>query len=107
MNFMVTKFEKQLAKPCGNLFFMDMCPEEFRQGTIFHGVSLEPKAVLDPEFNNVMKTFIIFDGTCEVEVDGETATLTRGDMLWLPKGSTHIIRNSDRDLFFVVVKKDA
>ena len=107
MNFMVTRFEKEKAKPCGNLFFMDMCPEAFRQGMIFHGVSLQPNAVLDPEYNNVAKTFLIFDGKCEAEVDGERVALSKGDFLWLPQGSTHIIRNSEKDLFFIVVKKEA
>ena len=107
MKPMVTRFEREKAKPSGNLLFMDMCPEAFREGNIFHGVLLEPNAALAPEYNAVVKTFIIFEGKCEAEVDGVKFALSRGDILWLPKGSTHTIRNFDQDLFFVVVKKDA
>lgn len=107
MGAIVTRFEKEKAKPSGNLLFMDMCPSAFQEGTVFHGVLLEPNAVLEPEYNPVVKTFIIFEGSCEAEVNGETFTLSRGDILWLPKGSTHVIRNFDQALFFVVVKKDA
>ena len=74
MGAIVTRFEKEKAKPSGNLLFMDMCPSAFQEGTVFHGVLLEPNAVLEPEYNPVVKTFIIFEGSCEAEVNGETFT---------------------------------
>ena len=106
MKAMVTRFEKEKAQPYGNLIFTDLCPEAFREGNVFHSVYMAPNAVLDPECNLVNKAFFIFDGSCEAEVDGEVFSLTRGDVLWLPKGSTHVIRNGTGDLFFTTVKKE-
>jgi quercetin dioxygenase-like cupin family protein len=106
MKPVITAYDPQKAGVYqnGNLRAFDLVPGDYQSNLVFHWVELSPKTETAPEKNDVAKTFLIFDGKAEVAVDGEKESLQKGNALFLPPGSTHIIYNSMDILRFIVVK---
>ena len=106
MNVTVTKFipEQAGVYQNGNLRAFDLVPEGEPSELVFHWVQVAPGAVTEPEENDVAKTFLMFDGGCTIEMDGIQTMVQKGEAVWLPKGSVHVIRNGDTELKFIVVK---
>jgi quercetin dioxygenase-like cupin family protein len=106
MKLVITKYDPQKAGVYqnGNVRAFDLVPEGQQSALVFHWVEVSPKAKTIPEKNNVAKTFLFFDGNAEVDVDGEKAAVEKGNALFLPAGSSHIIQNGADTLRFIVVK---
>ncbi len=107
MKPIVTKFnaEKAGTYQNGNLCAFDLVPEGMDSDLVFHWVKVSPNATTAPEVNNTDKTFLFFEGECVIEMDENQVLVKKGDVLWLPKGSVHTIKNTSVELQFVVVKK--
>jgi AraC-like DNA-binding protein len=53
-----------------------------------------PWGVTVPEYQSVARFHIVVQGRCYVTVGGQTAELTAGDMIMIPRGSSHILADS-------------
>jgi quercetin dioxygenase-like cupin family protein len=106
MKPVITKYDPQRAGVYqnGNLRAFDLVPEGQRSTLVFHWVEVSPKAETVPEKNDVAKTFLFFEGRAEVNVDGEKGIIEKGNVLFLPAGSSHAIQNGADTLRFIVVK---
>lgn len=106
MQFKVTRYIKDKAGSYqdGKLKAFDLVPEDVDCGLVFHWVEVGPGCALEPELNTVAKTFLIFRGSGVIAMDGAEAQVWPGDAVWLPEGSTHVIRTGDEPVVFVVVK---
>lgn len=107
MSIVITKYEEEKAGVYqnGNLRAFDLVPKERDSDLIFHYVKVNPLAVTEPEENDVEKTFLILAGEAVVKCEEKTWRIERGDAVWLPRGSVHVIENCDQKLEFIVVKK--
>jgi mannose-6-phosphate isomerase-like protein (cupin superfamily) len=103
----VTRFDPQKAKTGqdGKLQALDLVPEGKESNLVFHWVEIKPDAELKMELNTVEKTFLIFEGQGTVVfADGNEFKVRPGDAVWLPQGSSHLIKNAGNVLKFIVVK---
>lgn len=55
--------------------------------------SVRPGEATQLHAHDEEETFIIMSGRGQITVDGESAVLNVGDMIYLPRGSTHTIAN--------------
>ena len=55
--------------------------------------SVRPGESTSPHSHDEEETFLILSGRGEISIDGETAEVTKGDMIYLPRNSYHTIKN--------------
>jgi mannose-6-phosphate isomerase-like protein (cupin superfamily) len=58
---------------------------------------LKPGMQQKPERVEVSKLYFIVEGQAEMSIEDETSPLKQGDLLHIPAGSMHSIRNSGTD----------
>lgn len=56
--------------------------------------SVRPLEATSPHSHDEEETFIILSGGGDITVDGERASVARGDVIYLPRNSHHTIRNT-------------
>jgi oxalate decarboxylase/phosphoglucose isomerase-like protein (cupin superfamily) len=56
--------------------------------------SVRPNEATSPHSHDEEETFIILSGGGDISIDGETASVERGDVIYLPRNSHHTIRNT-------------
>lgn len=107
MKTYVTKFIEEEAGVFqnGNLKAFDLVPAPKESKLVFDYVKLYQGAVTEAEENEVEKTFLIMEGAGNIVADGESFKISKGNAVWLPKGSSHIIENGSESMEFVVVKE--
>ncbi len=60
-------------------------------------VTLEPGKRTSPQWHDEEEAFIILSGTGEMSVDAETRQVGKGDVIYMPRCSTHWLKNTDPD----------
>lgn len=58
-------------------------------------IVIQPGMYSTPHWHDEEETFLILSGTGEMVVDGETKRVAKGDVIYLPRFSTHTLKNSD------------
>jgi mannose-6-phosphate isomerase-like protein (cupin superfamily) len=58
-------------------------------------VVIQPGMYSTPHWHDEEETFLILSGTGEMIVDGQTRAVTKGDVIYLPRCSTHTLKNAD------------
>lgn len=105
-HFTVTRFDRARAVSnkdyCNTVF--NLAPEDMQIPMLFLSIIIHPHADTIPEVNECAKIFYILDGEGTMVVDGQPAELKKGETLWLPKGSEHVIKTGEKELVFLVVK---
>jgi len=56
--------------------------------------SVRPNEATTPHSHDEEETFIILSGGGDISVDGQMASVERGDVIYLPRNSHHTIRNT-------------
>jgi mannose-6-phosphate isomerase-like protein (cupin superfamily) len=56
--------------------------------------SVRPHEATTPHSHDEEETFIILSGFGDILIDGQTASVERGDVIYLPRNSHHTIRNT-------------
>lgn len=56
-------------------------------------VRLDPGVCVDEHEHDEEETFIAVSGSAELSLEGETATLTAGDVVYIPRCARHALRN--------------
>jgi len=56
--------------------------------------SVRPNEQTSPHSHGEEETFIILSGGGDISIDGEMASVQRGDVIYLPRNSHHTIRNT-------------
>ena len=56
--------------------------------------SVRPLEATSPHSHDEEETFIILSGVGDISIDGERASVTRGDVIYLPRNSHHTIHNT-------------
>ncbi|MEA2951900.1 MAG: hypothetical protein QOJ96_1420 [Alphaproteobacteria bacterium] len=58
-------------------------------------VVIQPGMYSTPHWHDEEETFLILSGTGEMIVDGQKKAVTKGDVIYLPRCSTHTLKNAD------------
>lgn len=67
-------------------------------------MSVAPGKASNAHSHDEEETFIFLNGTGLLHVDGETRSVTAGDVVYLPRSSTHNVENSsNRNLEFLCI----
>lgn len=65
------------------------------KGALYYRTDFSPPwGVTVPEYQSVARFHIVVQGCCVVTVDGEHIELYAGDMIMIPRGSTHVLADS-------------
>jgi mannose-6-phosphate isomerase-like protein (cupin superfamily) len=56
-------------------------------------MTIAPERTSTPHDHDEEETFLILSGNGEMEVDGERRLVEKGDVIYLPRFSTHKLRN--------------
>jgi len=57
-------------------------------------IVINPGKYSTPHWHDEEETFLILSGSGEMIVDGEARAVTKGDVIYLPRCSTHTLKNS-------------
>jgi len=74
---------------------------------------LKPGMQQEPESVNVSKLYFIVEGEAEMRIEDEISPLKRGDLVHIPAGSVHSIKNSGSEdlitfaMWWEPIKEDA
>ncbi|WP_445495944.1 cupin domain-containing protein [Photorhabdus sp. SF281] len=66
-------------------------------------VMIEPGKDVDRHSHDEEETFIVISGEAELFIDGETAIISYGDVVYLPRFSEHQLRNRSEKIPFVML----
>ena len=58
-------------------------------------IVIPPGGQTTPHWHDEEETFVIMSGAGAMTVDGETKPVAKGDVIYLPRCSTHVLRNTD------------
>jgi mannose-6-phosphate isomerase-like protein (cupin superfamily) len=58
-------------------------------------IVIAPGGQTPPHWHDEEETFVVMSGAGAMTVDGETKHVTKGDVIYLPRCSIHVLRNTD------------
>jgi mannose-6-phosphate isomerase-like protein (cupin superfamily) len=58
-------------------------------------IVIAPGGQTSPHWHDEEETFVIMSGAGAMTVDGETRQVSKGDVIYLPRCSAHMLRNTD------------
>jgi hypothetical protein len=56
--------------------------------------SVRPNEQTSPHSHDEEEAFIILSGSGDISIDGDTTSVSQGDVIYLPRNSHHTIRNT-------------
>ena len=66
-------------------------------------VVLEPGKAVDAHDHDEEETFIVVEGSANLELDGQHTFIERGDVVYIPRFSQHQLCNASQTALFVMV----